>query len=299
VDTDTGFIIEGRPIPPPGERPSSWISVVSPEYFDTMKIPLRQGRSFLSSDHETAPRVVVISETTARRYFPNENPIGKRLGFGLEKPDWREIVGVVGDVRHFGLSQDSRPTMYFSSLQISRSVTNILLRVQGDPANYVTVLRRDVQTLDKNLALSATLTMDEAVATTIATPRLLMLLFAGFAVVALLLAALGIYGVMAYAVSTRTHEVGIRIALGAESRDVLRLIVGQGMKLALIGVAIGLTASLALTRLMKSLLFGVSTTDPLTFAGVALLLTLIALLACWVPARRATTVDPMIALRTD
>jgi putative ABC transport system permease protein len=299
VDTDTGFIIQGRPIPPPGERPSSWISIVSPEYFDTMKIPLRQGRSFLSSDHETAPRVVVISEAMARRYFPNENPIGKRLGFGLEKPDWREIVGVVGDVRHFGLSQDSRPTMYFSSLQISRSVTNVLLRVQGDPANYVTVLRREVQALDKNLALSATLTMDEAVAATIATPRLLMLLFAGFAVVALLLAALGIYGVMAYAVSTRTHEVGIRIALGAESRDVLRLIVGQGMKLALIGVAIGLTASLALTRLMKSLLFGVSTTDPLTFAGVALLLTLIALLACWVPARRATTVDPMIALRTD
>jgi putative ABC transport system permease protein len=299
IDTDTGFIIEGRPIPPPDERPTSWFSVVSPEYFDTMKIGLRQGRGFAAGDHETAPRVVLISEAAARRYWPNENPVGKRIGFGLEKTDWREIVGVVADVHHFGLSLDTRPTMYFCSLQISRSVTNIVLRVQGDPASYVAALRREVQSLDKNLALSTVRTMDETVAATIATPRLLMLLFGGFAMIALLLATLGIYGVMASAVSQRTHEVGVRIALGAQSRDVLRLIVGQGMKLALIGVVIGLAASLVVTRLMKTLLFGVSPADPLTFGVIVALLAGVALAACWLPARRATRVDPMVALRCE
>ncbi|MBS1791424.1 MAG: ABC transporter permease [Acidobacteria bacterium] len=298
-DTDTGFVIEGRPIPPPDERPSSWFSVVSPEYFDTMKIALKQGRTFTAADQENAPKVVLISEATARRYWPNENPVGKRVGFGLEKPDWREIVGVVGDVHHFGLSLDSRPTMYFCSLQISRGVTNVLLRVQGDPLAYTPALRREVQALDKNLALSTTQSMEEAMASTIATPRLLMLLFGGFAVVALLLAALGIYGVMAYSVSLRTHEVGIRIALGASARNVLSLIVGQGMKLALIGVAIGLAASLAVTRLMKTLLFGVNATDPLTFGAIPMLLLAVVLLACWIPARRATKVDPMVALRYE
>ena len=299
VDTDTGFIVEGRPIPPPDERPSSWFSVVSPEYFDTMKISLRQGRAFAATDHETAPKVVLISEATARRYWPNENPVGKRVGFGMEKPDWREIVGVVADVHHFGLSADSRPTMYFCSLQISRSVTNVLMRVQGDPASYTTALRREVQVLDKNLALSTTQTMDEAMASTIATPKLLMLLFAGFAIIALLLAALGIYGVMAYAVSQRTNEIGIRIALGAQVGDVLKLIIGQGMRLALIGVVLGLAASLAVTRLMKTLLFGVNAADPLTFAAIPVLMLGVVLLACWIPARRATKVDPMIALRYE
>ncbi len=299
IDTDTSFVVEGRPIPPPDQRPSSWFSVVSPEYFDTMKIALRQGRNFAASDHEKSPRVVLISEATARRYWPNENPIGKRVGFGMEQPDWREIIGVVSDIHHFGLDLDARPTMYFSSLQVSRGVTNIVMRVQGDPANYVTALRREVQALDKNLALSTVQSMDEVVASTIATPRLLTWLFGGFAVIALLLAALGIYGVMAYVVSLRTHEVGIRIALGAQARDVLSLIVGQGMKLALIGVALGLVASLLVTRLMKTLLFGVSATDPMTFVMITVVLLAVVLLACWLPARRATKVDPMIALRCE
>ncbi len=299
MDTDTSFSIEGRPAPSPDQQPTSWFSVVSPDYFGTMNIQLRQGRLFAASDHENAPRVVVISEATARRYWPNENPIGKRIGFGREKPDWREIIGVVANVRHFGLSLDSRPTMYFSAQQVSRAFTNIVLRVQGDPVNYVAALRREVQALDKNLALSNMQTMDEIVSATIAIPRLLMLLFSSFAVVALLLAALGIYGVMAYSVTQRTHEIGIRVALGAQVRDVLRLVIGQGMKLALLGVAVGLLASLMLTRLMKTLLFGVSATDPATFGGLALLLTVIALLACWLPARRATKVDPMEALRYE
>jgi len=299
VDTDTGFIIEGRPIPPPDERPTSWFSVVSPDYFNTMKIALRQGRTFAASDQESSPKVVVISEATARRYWSNENPVGKRIGFGMEIPDWREIVGIVADVHHFGLSVDSRPTMYFSALQISRSVTNVLMRVQGDPASYTPALRREVQAIDKNLALSTTQTMDEAMASTIATPRLLVLLFGGFAVIAVLLAQLGIYGVMAYAVSQRTNEIGIRIALGAQVRDVMKLIIGQGMRLALIGVALGLAVSLLVTKLMKTLLFGVSPADPVTFVLITCLMLGVVLLACWIPARRATKVDPMVALRCE
>jgi putative ABC transport system permease protein len=189
--------------------------------------------------------------------------------------------------------------MYFSSHQVSRAFTNIVLRVQGDPLNYVAALRQEVQALDKTLALSRVQTMEEIVSATVAVPRLVMLLFASFAAVALVLASLGIYGVMAYSVTQRTHEIGIRIALGAQTRNVLGLVVGQGMKLAVLGVGLGLAASFGLTRLMESLLFGIQATDPLTFAAVALLLTLVALLACYLPARRATKVDPMIALRYE
>jgi putative ABC transport system permease protein len=298
VDTDTSFLIEGRPAPPPGQSQASWFSVVSPDYFRTMNIRLREGRVFNESDSEDAPRAVVIGETMARRYWPNESPIGKRLGFG-RGPEWREIIGVVADVHHFGLSVDARPTMYFSSRAVSRAFTTVVMRVQGKPLDYVAALRREVEALDKNLAISSIQTLEELVAGTIAVPRLLMSLFTGFAAVALLLAALGIYGVMAYSVAQRVREIGIRIALGAQARDVLRLVVGQGMKLALLGVALGLAASFALTRLMESLLFGIRATDPLTFAGVALLLTLVALLACYVPARRATKVDPLVALRYE
>jgi putative ABC transport system permease protein len=299
INTDTGFIIEGRPAPPPGqEGTGAWFSVVSPDYFRTLNIRLRQGRLFAESDGENAPRVIIISEATARKYWPNESPLGKRLGFGRE-PEWREIIGVVSDVRHFGLSLEARPTMYFSSHQVSRAFTNIVLRVQGDPLNYVAALRQEVQALDKTLALSRVQTMEEIVSATVAVPRLVMLLFASFAAVALVLASLGIYGVMAYSVTQRTHEIGIRIALGAQTRNVLGLVVGQGMKLAVLGVGLGLAASFGLTRLMESLLFGIQATDPLTFAAVALLLTLVALLACYLPARRATKVDPMIALRYE
>ena len=299
VDTDTGFVIEGRPAPPPDKQPSAWFSVVSPDYFSTLNIVLKQGRVFAATDHETAPGVVVIGETMARRYWPNENPVGKRLNFGGNTPNWREIIGVVADVRHFGLSTDARPTLYFSAQQLSRSTTNIVLRAQGDPLSYGAALRREVQALDKNLALSGIQPLAELVADTIATPRLLMLLFSGFAVVALVLAALGIYGVMAYLVLQRTPEIGLRMALGAQGRDVLQLIIGQGMKLALVGLALGLVASMALTRLMKSLLFGVSATDPLTFGLVTILLLTMTLLACWIPARRATQLDPLNALRYE
>ncbi len=298
-DTDTDFMIEGRPAPPPDGQPVAWFSVVGPDYFRTMNIRLHEGRVFAEQDGENAPRVVVISETMARRYWPNENPAGKRIGFGGQPADWREIVGVVSDVRHFGLISDARPTMYFSAQQVPRAFTTLLLRVQGDPLQHVAALRKEVQALDKNLAISNVRALDEVVAATVAVPRLVMLLFAGFAAVALLLAGLGIYGVMAYSVAQRRREIGIRMALGAQARDVMALVVRQGMALALIGLLIGLAGAAALTRLMASLLYGVSTTDAATFVVVTLLLAIVVWIACYIPARRATKVDPMIALRSE
>jgi putative ABC transport system permease protein len=235
----------------------------------------------------------------ARRYWPNEAPVGKRIGFGGQQVQWTEIVGVVSDVHHFGLSSDARPMFYFSNRQRSRSFMTLVLRSSGDPLSYVAAIRKEVQALDKNLAISSVQTMDYLVSDSIAVPRFVLLLFGSFAAVAMLLAGLGIYGVMAYSVTQRTHEIGIRVALGAQARTVLTLVIGQGMKLTLIGLGIGLAASFGLTRLMSKLLFGISATDPLTFAVIALLLASVALLACWIPARRATKVDPMVALRCE
>ena len=219
----------------------------------------------------------------ARRYWPNDTPVGKRIGFGGHQVRWVEIVGVVADVRHFGLSNDARPTFYFSSRERPPKFHDGGAARERDPLNYVAAVRKEAQALDGNLAVANVQTMERLVSDSIAAPRFVMLLLGSFAGVALLLAGLGIYGVMAYSVAQRTQEIGIRIALGSQSRDVLRLVVGQGMKLALVGVGIGLAASFGLTRLMSKLLFGVSPTDPLTFAVIVVLLLLTALLACWVP----------------
>ncbi|MGH9752640.1 MAG: FtsX-like permease family protein, partial [Blastocatellia bacterium] len=299
VNTDTGFIIEGRPAPPSDQQPSAWVSTVSHDYFRTLTMRLRDGRAFDDRESETSPGAVVISDSMARRYWPNETPVGKRIGFGGQQAQWAEVIGVVADVHHFGLSNDARPTFYFSSRQRPRNFMTLALRASGDPQSHVAAVRKEVQSLDQNLAITSVRTMEQLVSDSIAVPRFVLLLFGSFAAVAMLLAGLGIYGVMAYSVTQPTHEIGIRVALGAQRRDVWALVVVQGMKLALIGSAIGLAASFALTRLMSKLLFGVSPTDPMTFAGVALCLTAVALIACWVPARRATQVDPMIALRAE
>jgi putative ABC transport system permease protein len=299
VNTDTSFIIEGRPAPALDQRPAAWVSAVSHDYFRTMNIRLVAGRVFDDRESETAPSAVVISEAMARRYWPNDTPVGKRIGFGGPQARWTEIVGVVADVRHFGLSNDARPTFYFSSRERPRNFMTVALRTSGDPLSYVAAVRKEVQALDGNLAVSNVQTLERLVSDSIALPRFVLLLLGSFAGVALLLAGLGIYGVMAYSVAQRTQEIGIRVALGSQTIDVLQLVVGQGMKLALVGVGIGLATSFGLTRLMSKLLFGVSPTDPLTFAVIVVLLLLIALLACWVPARRATKVDPMIALRIE
>jgi len=297
-DSDAGFVIEGRPAPQPNQQPVAWYSSVSPDYFRTMGMRLIAGREFTERDNENAPKVVIISEATARRHFPNENPLGKRIGNG--RPDgWIEIVGVTADVKHFGLSQDARVSMFFPDRQQPSRRMVVVARTAADPTSLISALRGAVSAMDKNLAVSNIITMEEITAQSIGQERFTLLLLGIFAALALLLSMAGIYGVMSYAVAQRTREIGVRMALGAEAGNVLRLVIGQGMLLALIGVGIGLAGSLALSRLMKTMLFGVSATDPLTFIGVGVLLALVALVACYVPARRASKVDPMIALRYE
>jgi putative ABC transport system permease protein len=297
-DSDADFVIEGRPAPPPDRRPVAWYSSVSSDYFRTIGMRLLAGREFNERDSENSPKVVIISEATARRYFPNEEPIGKRIGDG--RPDgWREIVGVTADVKHFGLNQDARVSMFFPYRQQPARRMFVVARAAADPLSLSSALRGAVAAMDKNLAVSNVSAMEEITARSIGQERFTLLLLGVFSALALLLAVAGIYGVMSYAVAQRTHEIGVRVALGAQTRDVLKMVVTQGMALVFAGVGIGLASALALTRFIRGLLFGVSATDPMTFAGVAALLALVALVACYVPARRATKVDPMIALRCE
>jgi putative ABC transport system permease protein len=297
-NTDTSFVIEGRPAPPSDQQPVAWYSSVSPDYFRAMGMRLSAGRGFSERDDANAPRVVVITEAMARRYFPGESPLGKRLGNG--RPDgWREIVGVLADVKHFGLSQDARPTFFMPEPQNPQRQLALVARSTTEPLNQAAAIRQVINSLDRTLAVSNVQTMERITAESIGEQRFTLLLFGLFASLALLLAAAGIYGVMSYAVVQRTPEIGVRMALGAQTHNVLRLVVGQGMKLIGIGVALGLAGALLLTRLLRTLLFGVSATDPLTFTVIALLLAGVALLACYLPARRATKVDPLVALRCE
>jgi putative ABC transport system permease protein len=297
-DSDAGFVIEGRPAPQPDQRPVAWISSVSPDYFRTMGMRLIAGREFSERDNENSPRVVIISEATARRHFPNEDPVGKRIGNG--RPDgWREIVGVTADVKHFGLNQDARVSMFFPHRQQPGRRMVIVARTTADPMSLSSALRGAVAAMDKNLAVSNISAMEEITGQSIGQERFTLLLLGLFSGLALLLAVAGIYGVMSYTVAQRTYEIGVRMTMGAQTRDVLRLVVTQGMTLVLAGAGIGLAAALALTRFIRGLLYGVSATDPITYAGVAALLALVALIACYVPARRASKVDPMIALRVE
>ncbi|HEX8775381.1 MAG TPA: ABC transporter permease [Pyrinomonadaceae bacterium] len=294
----TDVIIEGQPEPPNGDWPPANYTMVSADYFRVMSIPLMKGRALTERDTKESPGVVVINETMARHYWPGEDAIGKRLTMGFEKTP-REVVGVVGDVRQNSLDVETPLAVYLPYQQFPYPGMTLVVRTVSDPASMAAAVRREVQAIDASLPVSNVRSMDEVVATSVSQRRFNMTLLGIFASVALLLSAVGIYGVMSYSVTQRTHEIGIRIALGAGSRDILRLVVGQGMLLTLIGVALGLAASLVLTRLMASLIYGVSATDPLTFAGVSLALALVALLACLIPARRATKVDPMEALRYE
>jgi putative ABC transport system permease protein len=265
-----------------------------------MGMRMIKGRAFDERDHTKSPQVIVINETMARRYWPGEDPVGKRVMTGnINNPNRREIVGVIADVKHFGIDADARPTMYFSHAQIPARVMTLTMRTNADPTSLATPIRSQVWDIDKELAVSNITTMQERVATSIAPSRLIMLLLGLFAGLALVLAAVGIYSVIAYGVTQRTREIGIRMALGAQAADVLKLIVGQGMTLALLGVAIGLGLAVALTRFMQGLLYEVDAFDPVTFAAISLLLVGIALAACYIPARRAAKVDPMVALRYE
>jgi putative ABC transport system permease protein len=294
------FTIENRE-QAPTEVFAAYAASVTPDYFSAMRIPLIRGRLLNEQDDKEAPIAVLISETMARRFWADEESIGKRFKFGGQqsKAPWMNIVGIVGDVKTDGLDLENRPAFYRSFLQASSLSLMLVARTTGDPAGLSKSVQREVQSVDPELPVFSIKPMNEVMAQAVAERRFSMMLFGIFALLALTLAGVGIYGVMAYTVAQRTHEIGIRIALGAKAADVLKMIVGQATRLALIGVGVGLTLAFSLTRLMSSLLFGVSATDPLTFAAISLVLTGIALLASYIPARRATRVDPMIALRYE
>jgi putative ABC transport system permease protein len=276
------------------------IRVSSPHYFRTMGIPLLKGREFDEHDSPNAPRVAIINEACARLAFPSEDPLGKLIeNFGPNN-EKLQIVGVVGNVRHLALETAPRPELYQPLGQATWP--RMFFAVKSAAANPVTLLptvQSAVAQIDKTVALGSPRTMDDVIARSLAQRKFMMLLLSIFAGIAVSLATIGLYGVMSYSVAQRTREIGIRMALGAQRRDVLRLVVSQGMLLTLLGILCGLVASLGATRLIANLLYGIAATDLATFIGLSLLLLAVALLACWVPARRASGVDPMVALRTE
>lgn len=295
----TSFAIEGRQEMSQTEE----LHAASPGYLRAMGIPLLRGRAFNEQDQGKSERVVIVSEGLARRYWPDEDPIGRRIQLGGDSHEpWRTIVGIAGDIKQSGLDSESTREYYISYLQDTWGMTSdmtLVVRTEGNPSSLISVAQNQVKALDKDLPVYNVRTMEELRARSAAVQRFQMLLLGSFAAVALMLAAVGLYGVMAYAVTQRTHEIGIRMALGAANRDILNLVVGQGLKLTLIGVSIGLAASLALTRTLASLLYEVSAADPLTLIVTPVLLAGVALGACFIPARRATQVDPMVALRHE
>ena len=307
-DDEEAFYPEGQPMPKPGEFPLAVEYVVSPGYFQAMKIPVLAGRVFADGDAGTTEASVVVDENLARQFFGGA-ALGKHIQFpGEGAPPPMQIMGVVGHVLHYSLDgKEVTPyQMYFAYTQIPEkylyaagSMMGLLVRTEGDPGAMTAAVRAQVLQLDPNLPVYSVQSMAQRMAESIAPQRFSALLISTFATLALLLAAAGLFGVISYSVSQRTQEIGIRMTLGAEQRSVMRLVVGEGLKLALAGVGIGLGASLMLTRLLAGQLFGVGPTDPVTFAGVALLLTTVALLACYFPARRATRVDPLVALRYE
>ncbi|HEX5483832.1 MAG TPA: ABC transporter permease [Terriglobia bacterium] len=303
VDANTGFEIEGHPVAE-ANRPVTSYMAVAPGYFRTLGIPLRKGHDFTPDDDLAAPPVAIINETLAKRFFPGEDPIGHRIqpgisnGYGNKEP-WREIVGVVGDVKLHSLAAGPEPECYVPLAQSPIGLMTLVIRTGGDPLQVVPAVRTVIDSANKDAAAYNIKTLDELLAGSVAQPRFVTLLLGAFAALALLLAAVGLYGLIAYSVARRTHEIGIRMALGAQKRDVLRLVVGQGMILTLIGVGIGIIGALGLTRFLSSLLYGVKPTDPVTFVAVSLILTAVALLACYIPARRAMKIDPMEALRYE
>jgi predicted permease len=295
------FKIEGQTAGLNQVPPIAYVIRVSRDYFGALAIPLRRGRYFNAADSATAPSVAIVNETTARQFFPNEDPIGKRINIYSEGPQvWRQIIGVVADVKYNGLADETQPAFYEPLTQAAdRSGYLIVKTESADPLSLVAAVRNEIKSLDRDLPVMRVQTLEQQFALAVARPRFGATLIALFAALALILASVGIYGVISYSVTQRTHEMGVRIALGARSRDVLKLVVRQGMALTAIGVAIGLIASFALTRLIRTLLFGVSATDTATFVLIPLLLAVVALLACYIPARRAARVDPIVALRYE
>ncbi|HEU0179900.1 MAG TPA: ABC transporter permease [Blastocatellia bacterium] len=293
--------IVGRSPVPDEQKPLAESHYVSPDYFRAMRMRLRAGRGFTEQDTENTPPVVVISDTLARRYFAGEDPIGKQFLLEGSKTETElTIVGVVADVKRYGLEAETHAEIYHSSLQnVEHQGNRWVIRTAGDPLKWVPTVRQQMQEIAADVRIFQVMTMEQLLAESYAPRRFQAWLFGIFGALALVIATVGIYGVISYAVSQRTHEIGIRMALGAQASDVLRMVVWRGMSLTLVGVAIGLAVALALTRVIKSLLFNMSATDPVTFALVALLLVVIAMIASYIPARRATKVDPLIALKRE
>lgn len=298
-DSVSEFFVEGQPLPDPNQGYNANYRNCNGRYFNTMHIPVMKGRIFSDQDITNSQLVVIVNETFARQFWPNEDAIGKRISFNGNEGPWRTIVGVVGDVKHMSLDQEAGLELYTPYTQTNGHDINIVLRTAGDPAGITAGARRALMELDSTLPIYRIRTMQEIVANSLASRRFNMALLSFFAASALLLAAVGIYGLIYYTVKERTHEIGIRIALGAQQLDILKLVMKQGTKLALYGIAIGLAASMALTRLMASLLYQVSATDLTTFTVISLILALVAMAASYIPARRATKVDPIVALRYE
>jgi predicted permease len=288
----------------PDQNVDYW-NTVSEDYFKTLNIRLQAGRTFEPSDrNENAQRVVVINQNMAKRFW-KDNPIGRRVAPGRPgEPVFFTIIGIVEDTKNIGVDKPAGTELYFLEQQANALFNGVgnrsfVVRATGDPTQLAGAVRAAVRELDPSLPLYGVDPLSDVVADSLVRPRFLSLLLGAFSVIALMLAAVGIYGVMSYAVSQRTQEIGVRMALGARSSDVMKMVLGQGSKLAVAGIGIGLAGAFALTRVMSTLLFEVSVTDPVTFAAVVALLVIVALLACWVPARRATKVDPLIALRNE
>jgi len=303
--SEASFEIEGRPFVSDVDREDGIADyrMVSHSYFKTMGITMLRGRAFTDQEGKQGRSAVIINDKLARRFFPGEDPTTKRLRLREDGP-WLQIVGVVPDLKNQGLFADTSQEMYFPYIDISLGLPAartmaVVVRTNGDPASFINPIKTELHAIDKNLPPYKVRPMEQVLAASVSKTRFMMLLLTVFSVVALVLAAGGVYSVMAYAVAQRTHEIGIRNALGAQSRDIFKLIMGQGFTLAIVGVVLGAIAGLALTRVMSNLLFTVSATDPKIFIGVALLLIVVALLACYLPARRAMMVKPIIALRNE
>jgi putative ABC transport system permease protein len=298
-----GFRVEGRPITTPDKWPMVNYRAVTPNYFNAMGIPVVQGRAYTERDANNAPPVMIVNQQLVHEVFPDENPVGKRITFGStdsnRQPVWFEIVGVVANTRSLELREEPMAELYFSALQDSWLAMSLVVRSSVEPSSLSASVRQVVNEIDKSVPVSNVKTMDHVVSESITQPRFNLFLLGLFGTVAMLLSAAGIYGVTAYTVTQRTHELGIRIALGAQVSDVLKIILGKGMAVIGMGLAIGLVSAFALMRLLRSLLFGVGENDPLTFGVSTGVLLLVALLACYIPARRATKVDPLTALRYE
>ena len=300
IDVDTNFTIDGAPPPEPGKQLTAYSTVATIDYFKVMRIPLMRGRMFNEYDGPRSPLVVLINESMAQRFWPDEDPVGKKITVGsFGRPMSREIIGVVGDVRHTGLDSNPRPEFFVPHLQNPFGGMAIVVRTSSDPAVLLSAAKDQIREINKDQPFYSINTMDELVSKSLGERRFNLLLLCTFATIALTLAGVGIYGLISFSISQRTHEIGVRMALGARARDITRMVLGEGIVLALIGVGAGLIGALLLTRFLKGFLFGVTPTDPLTFAAISLLLVALALVASYVPARRATRVDPMVALRYE